>query len=286
MAERYGTPLLVVSTEEVVRNYTFLQKHLPKVKLYYAVKANPEPSIVRTLARLGACFDVASDGEMAYLRGMGITGDRMIYANPIKTMRGLAMARETKIQTMTFDNKSEIDKMASAMAGASVLLRVRVDNPRALVDLNKKFGAHPRDAMSLLRAARKAGLDVAGLCFHVGSQSTDAAAYLSAIRICRSLWDEARAEGFDMRILDIGGEILVISQFTLCADIKKGNRPSFTDSAPPAEANRLYEYFCEKLLENGVRKVEKGVFAADMKVEIENDGPVTIVMDTDIWDKR
>ena len=87
-------------------------------------------------------------------------------------------------------------------------------------------------------------------------------------------------------VTDINGEILVISQFTLCADIKKGNRPSFTDSAPPDEANRLYEYFCTKLLENGVSKVETGVFAADMKVEIENDGPVTIVMDTDIWDKR
>lgn len=87
-------------------------------------------------------------------------------------------------------------------------------------------------------------------------------------------------------VTDIGGEILVISQFTLCADIKKGNRPSFTDSASPDEANRLYEYFCSRLLENGVSKVETGVFAADMKVEIINDGPVTIIMDTDIWDKR
>lgn len=87
-------------------------------------------------------------------------------------------------------------------------------------------------------------------------------------------------------VLDIGGEILVISQFTLCADIKKGNRPSFTDSAAPEEANRLYEFFCSKLIENGIGKVETGVFAADMLVSIENDGPVTIVMDTDIWDKR
>ena len=86
-------------------------------------------------------------------------------------------------------------------------------------------------------------------------------------------------------VLVIGGGILVISLFTLCADIKKGNRPSFTDSAPPAEADRLYQYFCECLRQNGVEQVETGVFAADMLVDIANDGPVTIMMDTDIWDK-
>ena len=84
----------------------------------------------------------------------------------------------------------------------------------------------------------------------------------------------------------VANNVLVISQFTLCADIKKGNRPSFIESAPPAEANRLYEFFCEKLRENGVSKVATGVFAADMKVEIENDGPVTILYDTAIWRKN
>ena len=87
-------------------------------------------------------------------------------------------------------------------------------------------------------------------------------------------------------IIDVGGEALVVSQFTLYASYKKGNRPSFTDSAPPEEADRLYLAFCEHLREAGVKKVETGVFAADMLVSIDNDGPVTIVMDTDIWEKR
>ena len=87
-------------------------------------------------------------------------------------------------------------------------------------------------------------------------------------------------------ITDIGGEILVVSQFTLCADIKKGNRPSFTDSAPPDEANRLYEYFCAKLLENGISKVETGVFRTDMQVTLTNDGPITVFLDTDMWSKK
>lgn len=114
----------------------------------------------------------------------------------------------------------------------------------------------------------------------------EAQAELLAAKIAKLRVFEDENGKMNKSITDINGEILVISQFTLCADIKKGNRPSFTDSAPPDEANRLYEYFCSKLLENGVSKVETGVFAADMKVEIINDGPVTIVMDTDIWDKR
>lgn len=85
----------------------------------------------------------------------------------------------------------------------------------------------------------------------------------------------------NLSAIDTGAGALCISQFTLCADCRKGNRPSFVRSAAPEEANKLYEYFCEKLKENGFSPVEKGIFGADMKVNILNDGPVTIMLDTD-----
>ena len=245
LANQYGTPLLVLSTEQVERNYAFLSAQLPGVKLYYAVKANPHEGIVRKLAELGSYFDVASDGEMQFLTELGIAPERIVYANPVKTPNGMKVAKETGIYKFTFDSESEISKMAKAIPGGSVLLRVRVDNPKALVDLNKKFGAHPDDVMHLLNEARRQGLDVAGLCFHVGSQSSSADAYLTALKICRRLFDEAQAAGFNMHILDIGGGFPIptitesIDMLEMLKVIREAVQEAFPDTEIWAEPGRF-----------------------------------------------
>lgn len=90
----------------------------------------------------------------------------------------------------------------------------------------------------------------------------------------------------NLSILDVKGEILCISQFTLAADTKKGNRPSFISAMKPDVASEYYDTFCQELLNNGVERVEKGIFGADMKVSLVNDGPVTIILDTDVWKRK
>ncbi len=89
----------------------------------------------------------------------------------------------------------------------------------------------------------------------------------------------------NLSILDTCGEVLCISQFTLGADTKKGNRPSFINAMPPDIASEYYDAFCDKLCELGVKRVEKGIFGADMQVSLINDGPVTIILDTDVWNR-
>ncbi len=97
------------------------------------------------------------------------------------------------------------------------------------------------------------------------------AAKISGLRIFTDENDK-----MNLSLTDVGGGVLVISNFTLCADCSHGRRPSFISAARPDTAEPLYEYFCEKIAENGISCVEKGVFGADMQVSLTNDGPVTI----------
>lgn len=205
LASNYDTPLLVLSLHQIERNYHFLTNNLPSVKVYYAMKANPNLNILEKMIDMGSNFDVASDGEINTLAALGVPGSRMIYANPIKTAAGLAACRAAGVTRMTFDNRSEIEKMAKACPGATVLLRFRIDNSSAHVDLNKKFGAARSEAIDLLQTAQAAGLDAAGICFHVGSQVMYADPYLNALDLAREIFEEAKAVGLPLRILDIGG---------------------------------------------------------------------------------
>jgi D-aminoacyl-tRNA deacylase len=129
--------------------------------------------------------------------------------------------------------------------------------------------------------AKPGGTVGPGLCVLLGVAAGDGEA--DSIRLARkvaALRVFQNADGkFDLSLLDVGGQALVVSQFTLIADTTKGNRPSFTDAARPEVAEPLYEAFCAELRALGVG-VATGVFGARMEVELVNDGPVTILLET------
>jgi D-tyrosyl-tRNA(Tyr) deacylase len=133
---------------------------------------------------------------------------------------------------------------------------------------------------------RAAGAIGRGLLVFVGVEKGDAAAdvdyIVSKVRDLRVFEDDGDADGrkrMNRSVVDVGGAVLVVSQFTLSADVRRGRRPSFDDAAPPEQARELYERVVRQLRESGVL-VETGEFQAMMQVQLENDGPVTILMDS------
>ena len=123
----------------------------------------------------------------------------------------------------------------------------------------------------------------AGLVVLIGAthQDTETEAQQLAHKTAHLRIFEDDAGKMNLSALDVGAGILVVSQFTLYADCRRGRRPSFTEAAPPGVAEPLIEHFADQLREAGVVRVETGVFRAYMLVEIHNDGPVTIILDTD-----
>lgn len=215
LARRHGTPLLVVDHDELRRNFATFKSHLPRVQAYYAVKANPDPQIVRTLFRAGASFDVASFPEFqivfenikhlpAKQRQQWIW-DKIIYANPIKDNRTLQQLNPYK-PLVTYDNLAEVGKIKRFAPQAGLVLRLNVPNTGSVVELSSKFGAAPGEAVDLIAAAFAAGLVVEGLSFHVGSQCTNFQNYVQALHIADQVFREAWSRGYEsVKILDIGG---------------------------------------------------------------------------------
>lgn len=111
-----------------------------------------------------------------------------------------------------------------------------------------------------------------------GDTDKDAEKLSNKIAGLRIFTDEN--DKMNLSLQDIDGAVMVVSQFTLCANCKKGRRPNFTSAARPETAEPLYQYFCQCMRQNGISKVEQGVFGADMKVSLLNDGPVTIIINS------
>jgi ornithine decarboxylase len=215
LAAKHGTPLFVIDHDELRRNYATFKKYLPRVQAYYAVKANSNPEIVKTLYQAGASFDVASmpEFENVYQNIKDLPAkerqdwiwDKIIYANPTKAIETLRELNAYK-PLVTFDNSEEIRKIKKYAPLAGLALRLKVPNTGAMVELSSKFGASPGEAVDLILEADRAGLTVEGISFHVGSQTTNFGNYVAAIELAANIFKEARDRGYHkMNLLDIGG---------------------------------------------------------------------------------
>jgi ornithine decarboxylase len=253
LAKAHGTPLVVVDHKALRDNYAHFRKYLPRVQAYYAVKANADPEIVHTLYKEGASFDVASVAEflavhkniehLSEKERQDFIWDRIIYANPIKAVETLELLEQYK-PLVTYDNYEEVMKIARHAPHAGLVLRLSVPNTGSMVELSSKFGALPGEAVDLIAFAHNNKLEVEGLSFHVGSQCTNLENYNQALHLAANIFSEAKARGFNLKLLDIGGGFPAHYDATV---------PPFTRFARMinAELNRLFPEPIEILAEPG-----------------------------------
>ena len=224
IAAEEGTPVFIIDHDIIRENYREFKKRLPDVQIYFAIKANSHPEIVKTMYDLGASFDVASFPEFMTVHEniknlpakerQDFIWDKIIYANTIKPVETLKELNPYK-PLVTFDNAEELKKIKEYAPDAGLVLRIRVPNTGSVVELSSKFGAHPGEAVDLIAQAISYGLGVEGISFHVGSQCCNFDNYVQSLSLASSIFKEAElrkypigfidSQGKRKKVLDIGG---------------------------------------------------------------------------------
>lgn len=181
------------------------RKELPDVRPFYAIKCNPDKTMLKTMIAEGLGFDCASKKEIETALSLGCKPSDIVFAHPVKKLDYLRYAVGAGVGLTTFDSFSELKKIKDVGGGIGCLLRLKVDNPTARVQLGLKYGAEESEYKGLLDAARDMGVRVVGCSFHVGSASSDPSVFRRAMGLSALARDYGEKVGFGMRILDIGG---------------------------------------------------------------------------------
>ncbi|MEW6050311.1 MAG: type III PLP-dependent enzyme [Candidatus Zixiibacteriota bacterium] len=202
-----GTPMLLLSRAEIRRNYLALKAALPRVGIHYAVKSNNHQQIIDEVAAGGGNFDVCSAKEIESVLKTGVASHTLIHSHPVKTRDEFDYAVGKGVEIFVVDNPSEIPKFNRYTdKKLKVLIRYRINtNTRAVVNLQYKFGCTVAEVLPLARQIQEAGHEFYGLCFHIGSQCIYPENYVKAINAAKDLIHALDLEGFDTRVLDIGG---------------------------------------------------------------------------------
>jgi ornithine decarboxylase len=198
-------PCLIVDLDVVADNFRAFGQALPDSKIYYAVKANPAPEILRLLAQMGSCFDAASVAEIEMAMNAGASAERISFGNTIKKERDIARAYQLGVRLFAVDCVEEVDKIARVASGARVFCRVLTDGAGAEWPLSRKFGCVPTMAVDVLRRAHALGLEAYGVSFHVGSQQTDLDAWDRALGDAKQVFATLAEKGIALKMVNLGG---------------------------------------------------------------------------------
>ena len=200
-----ASPYLELSVATAVDRLHALAAALPGTAVHYAVKANPEPALLRALHLAGGRFDVASPAEVTAALAAGAAPEDLVYSNPIKRRADIAFAAERGVRLFVVDSPGETVKVAGAAPGSAVLCRLVTSGEGSDWPLSRKYGCSSAEAARILAGAAALGLEPAGVSFHVGSQQRDPEAWALPIAAAARCFRALRAEGLRPWLLDLGG---------------------------------------------------------------------------------
>jgi ornithine decarboxylase len=198
-------PCLVLDLDVVRDNYQNFAKALPDTRVFYAVKANPAPEVLKLLAELGSCFDVASVSETEAVLASGATPDRISYGNTIKKESEIAAAFRLGVTLFAVDCEAEADKIARVAPGSRVICRIHCDGSGSEWPLSRKFGCEPDYATDILEHAQRNGLVPYGISFHVGSQQHNIEAWDRALASTAAIFRSCAERGITLSMVNLGG---------------------------------------------------------------------------------
>jgi len=248
--------LYIIDLGVVLKKYKQWVKYLPRVKPFYAIKCNPNPAIVRTLASLGVNFDCASKQEIQQILGSNISASRIIYANPTKMKSHINFAKGVGVDLMTFDNMAELEKVSECFPHARLVLRIITDDSNSVCKFSTKFGAPMDQTYNLLKRAKELCLNVVGVSFHVGSGCMSTKSFVAAIQSAHRVFKQGEELGYDFKVLDLGGGWPGTDDDGICfTEIADCIRPVLDEYFPPevdiiAEPGRYFAAECHTLAVN------------------------------------
>jgi ornithine decarboxylase len=198
-------PTVLLDLDQVEQNYTDFVRGMPDAYVHYAMKANPNPSIINRLKDLGSRFDAASRGEISRLLANGVPSEHISFGNTIKSAADIEWAYDCGVTLFAADSEMELEKLANYAPGSSVFIRMLVSATEAEWPLSRKFGCGSSYVVPLLLYAKSLGLEPAGLSFHVGSQTRHPHMWDDTLDVVSAVWHNAMSHGLDLYLLNIGG---------------------------------------------------------------------------------
>ena len=205
LTHTFERPTLVMDTDVIARQYAAMAQGLGRARIHYAVKANPEAAVLRTLVGLGSHFDAATKTEIEMCLAAGASAEQVSFGNTIKRVADIAWAHSVGITLFAVDAEAELEKLAAHAPGARVYVRLVVEACEADWPLSRKFGCGQDKALELIAYAKRLGLKPEGLSFHVGSQTRRASMWAPVLDQVADVWQAALAEGHELSLLNIGG---------------------------------------------------------------------------------